>query len=69
MNTTQKMKVEKGYYFEGNVSKIKLCDIKQKVMTQNVNSCNLLQSTYHDILKICLKISDISLTTFKLFEW
>ena len=37
MNTTQKMKVEEGYDFEGKVAKIKLCDIKQKVMTQNVN--------------------------------
>ena len=37
MNTTQKMNVEEGYDFEGKVAKIKLCDIKQKVMTQNVN--------------------------------
>ena len=35
MNTTKKMKVE-GYDFEGKVVTIKLCDIKQKVMTQNV---------------------------------
>ena len=37
MTTTQKMNVEEGYEFEGKVAKIKLCDITQKVMTQNVN--------------------------------
>ena len=36
MTTTQKMNVEEGYEFEGKVAKIKLCDIKQKVMAQNV---------------------------------
>ena len=37
MNTTQKINVEEGYAFEGKVAKIRLCDITQKVMTQNVN--------------------------------